>query len=578
MNESLAITDLSCIATILSICFEPAAQGESETVFGIADFLATVAIFVAAYSFADARYKFRTAASWIPFRKILFFATTLGGSCMILTSVWFEYRLPIPRAVNSPTIIQLLIATILITILSFWMFFSFVRPVKFSKKNAVPFVREVYRSITDGSEQQLDAAALEIGRSAKEIISEASKWEHRRNFAKGGFDRVRPFSGRVALDLLSLIGDRRFCKCVAQKHPWVAEELFRFASDGEFPVNAMAQFSRNVSTEFFLDETTAIHHEDDGYWSGLIGTIKPVSSVMFGCSDLVNRLASSGGSPLELMWMQSDKWTARSWSTYNRAIILYLDDYLATGHRNGLTTAIRQIFSGYEYACTDLYKLNDATDDDLYYKRIEYVKFSGAAALIKDVISLLNKYKVRANRIPRDGRSWNFGDQILDELAEMALKLIAEAGSINTPDWRGWNIQHNTLWTAVMSDYNDTPAHRLLNARLQRLIWKKFVEMEKMPNYVSARVILVCLNVMGFRLDHSVHKPRATRALKRAIVRWTQRNFLSLYSQYPDVAEACIGGTITFDKDDRRLVKTYRGSLGREPAREFLVLEPARLK
>ncbi len=97
--------------------------------------------------------------------------------------------------------------------------------------------------------------------------------------------------------------------------------------------------------------------------------------------------------------------------------------------------------------------------------------------------------------------------------------------------------------------------------------------METMPNYVGARVLAVCLNTMGFRLDHKVHKPAATRALKRLVLIWVRKNFLALHRDYPDVARACLGGTISFDQENSRLIKTYRGSLGNEPIREFLELE-----
>jgi hypothetical protein len=43
-----------------------------------------------------------------------------------------------------------------------------------------------------------------------------------------------------------------------------------------------------------------------------------------------------------------------------------------------------------------------------------------------------------------------------------------------------------------------------------------------------------------------------------------------------DVAEAAISGSITFDKDNSRLVKTYIKGLSREAPKEYLELDPPR--
>ena len=87
-----------------------------------------------------------------------------------------------------------------------------------------------------------------------------------------------------------------------------------------------------------------------------------------------------------------------------------------------------------------------------------------------------------------------------------------------------------------------------------------------------------CLNVMGlipgtgkgaFQREH--------RALHRALLVWTQRNYLRMHRESPKVAEACLIGSISFDANRNILVKTYAQGLSREPAREYLSLvEPPR--
>lgn len=98
-----------------------------------------------------------------------------------------------------------------------------------------------------------------------------------------------------------------------------------------------------------------------------------------------------------------------------------------------------------------------------------------------------------------------------------------------------------------MRDYSDSEARAIFRSRLQRLIWKEIRDMEHAPNYKGARVILVCLNVMGFKMDHAVHKPKEIRVLKRALLRWIRQNYMKLLKEYPDVARACMGASISFD-------------------------------
>lgn len=556
----------------LGICFEPAASGASDPIFGIADFLATVAIFVVAYGLSEPRYKFRAAASTLADTHLLFGATLVSGVILLVSSVWFSLELPIPVKLNNPLIFQATIAGLLIAVLAFWMFRTFVKPPRFSRRNAIPFSRQVYFSITDGDEAKLLAAAHEIGRSAEILVREASRLDVRRNLIKGGFEDYRPETSQIAYDILGLLGDRRFCRIVAQKSPWVAAEIFRTAAEDGIDVRPLVPFARNVSDEFFLDENSAIHHEGDGYYSGLIGHLKPITTAFFGNSDLIERLARHNGSPLELMWLSHGLWKIASWETYSRVALLYLRDSLKKGQGAYVNFGLSQIFSGYEHICNDIHRVDEMTDRD-YYQSLEFQKFQNAIDFIRDIIALLDKNKVFGARQPEMRHDRPDMDNIYNQLAKLALELMGGAGSVLTSDFRGWTVQHNTLWVNLMREYEESPARAVFRARLQRLIWTEISQMERMPNYGGARILAVCLNTMGFRLDIKVHKPVATRALKRMVLTWVRTNFLTLHREYPDVARACIGGTITFDQENGRLVKTYRGSLGKEPAREFLELE-----
>lgn len=565
--------EAECLSEILGICFETASKSGAEQVFGIADFLATVAIFVVAYSLSDAKYRFRSAATSFSYRRVLFVATLAGGVGLLISNVVFALALPVPRAINNPFYFQIAIAAIFIGVISYWMFRAFVRPPIFTRSNAIPFAQEVFRGIADGDEAQLAACVHEVGRSAGALIKESSRTEIRRAFYAGGLEKYSPTSAQVASDILLLIGDRRFCRMVAKRMPWVAAEIFRAAAEFDADVRRLAQFARNVSDEFFADTESAIHHEDDGYYSGLIGYLKPISSVMFGNSKLIERLSNAAGSPLHLLWLNHSEWTSRSWKTYNKSVLLYLDDKLNRNKSTYVTTDLYQVFSGFRHVCIDLHLVNEI-DEGTYFGSLPYQKFHEVVDFLTETVALLDQHQVLASRLPsiRDGRF--YANDIYDHVVEIAVELFSSAGSVDTSDFRNWTIQHNTLWSQLMVESDENKAQDVFRKRLQRVILLQVSDMSRLPNFVSARLLSVCLNVLGFRVDNEAYKTRATRAFKRLIIEWTKRNFLTLYAKYPPVAEACIGGTITFDKERGRLVKTYSAYFGKEPVREYLELDP----
>lgn len=58
-----------------------------------------------------------------------------------------------------------------------------------------------------------------------------------------------------------------------------------------------------------------------------------------------------------------------------------------------------------------------------------------------------------------------------------------------------------------------------------------------------------------------------------------QKNYMHLRQVNAEIADACLIGSITFDAEQSRLIKTYAKGLRPEPDREYLLLQqPADLK
>ena len=77
--------------------------------------------------------------------------------------------------------------------------------------------------------------------------------------------------------------------------------------------------------------------------------------------------------------------------------------------------------------------------------------------------------------------------------------------------------------------------------KLRRLLYDEVLQMDKLvPNFKGARILGVCLNVMGLEIGKGSFA-REHRALHRVILAWTQRNYLRVRRDFPKVAKACLG-------------------------------------
>ena len=68
---------------------------------------------------------------------------------------------------------------------------------------------------------------------------------------------------------------------------------------------------------------------------------------------------------------------------------------------------------------------------------------------------------------------------------------------------------------------------------------------------------------------------RDSRALQKAILSWTKKNYAWLHAYNPSVAEACLVDGMSYDAEQLRLVRTYpAGGLSREPRYDYFKVDP----
>ena len=82
------------------------------------------------------------------------------------------------------------------------------------------------------------------------------------------------------------------------------------------------------------------------------------------------------------------------------------------------------------------------------------------------------------------------------------------------------------------------------------------------------------VNVMGLERTHE-DCFKDSRALHKAILIWTRKNYAWLYNYNPHVAEACLVDGITHDTANHRIVRTYTADAwNREAQYVYLDVDP----
>jgi hypothetical protein len=166
---------------------------------------------------------------------------------------------------------------------------------------------------------------------------------------------------------------------------------------------------------------------------------------------------------------------------------------------------------------------------------------------------------------------------LFEWIVDLMRDFIYQAGAVKGSPDKCWAIQYNTVWWNLFGLATEGESWKIVHFKLRRVLYDEIRRFDEYPNYVSAHILSVCLNVLGFRSRNKNGSDRKDYALQKVVLSWTQKNFLGLYVAYPDVANACLTGGISFDETNKRLVKTYASILGKEGQKDYLSLqEPLR--
>ncbi len=372
-----------------------------------------------------------------------------------------------------------------------------------------------------------------------------------------------------ANDILSLIADRRFCRAIVESSPSTAWAFFgEIGEQKKFGIQIQT-FANNIVSEALENRSSFLYHETAGYEAGLIGNYKPICQAIFSNYKIVETI----GTILDTNFTSRSKWDSDQWEAYCRVVLMTLRGYIETasgGHSYVLNRALNAI----GHSLIGLYKLNGVEtsnwNDDLLARLRVVVNF------IKEVVENLEKKGIPADAGRRKkSKDLYHPKSIYDEIANLTFEVIFAASAVTSPRDQCWWIQHNALWGELFNFGNlNGRAGTVVKFKVCRLLYEDVLKMNRFPNFKGARILGFCLNVLGLeRMKEDYFKD--SRALHKAILTWTRKNFTRLHSYDPRIAEACLVDGMTYDAPNHRIVRTYPLGLGQSVAQcVYLNIDP----
>lgn len=555
----------------LGICFAPL-DGNGQKVFGFAEFLAALALMVLAWTIADVRYRFRVQIAPIPLMTLTYWVVASIGLLTLLTDLWRAERWPVPIGnLLTPALWQAILGgSFLVTFLT-WTWFAFIGPPAYGRFNSRRFAKTLFKYILKGSPTELAIIADELAHSARALVNHASNSDRHTSLSRSQPEEaMRNLPRKVesyADDILLLIADKKLCREIVASSPGTALAFFQAINSTKKYDIGIATFGQNIVNEALRNKDSFLYHETEGYESGLIGYLKPLSQAIFSPHEMVETI----GTLLDPDIYGREDWDSTQWKAYCGAVLITFQDYVANGQKQHSFVLYRAL-SHIKFATSSLYKLNESInifESDLYQRPQVVANF------LKDAVKILDKKAISGEFLPRKrDKHGRKNGSILDRLAASVVELILDASGVKSPRWECWTVQHNLVWSQIFNAHElNGPASEALKFKVRRLLYDEIVEMKRFPNFKGAKLLRVCLNVMGLkaagrRLDKGSHP------LHVAILAWTKQNFVWLYEYNSSVGEDCLAEGFTFDRKRRRLVRTLAAEgLRREASQIYLELD-----
>jgi hypothetical protein len=557
----------------MGVCFIPL-DGNGQKFFGFSEFLAGLALIVLAWTIADIRYRFRIRTAPMPLLGITFSVVTAVGMLTLLTDLWRAEQWLVPKGnLLTPASWQAILGGLFLLTFLTWAWFAFIRPPTYGRHNAERFAQTLYQFILKGSPAELAVIADELAYSARALVYHATDRGRLKNYQLEREDEKKKAPPKVeeyANDLLLLIADKRLCRAIVESSPGTILAVFQAMADAKKHGIQVETFAKNIVNEALANKESFLYHEVEGYQSGLIGYHKPLSQAMFSNYEMAETI----GSLLDPDIYGEREWDAAQWEAYCRIVLITFRSFVEEGYGSHSFVLYRAM-GNIEHAVSDLYKLNgvanSAWDNDVQARLRVIVVF------IKDAVEILEKKGV-PDYLQLRIRNENSPalETFYDHIANLIFEVVFAVSAVTSPNNLCWWIQHNSVWSKLFNfDRLKGKAGAVIKFKVRRLLYSEITDMKRFPNFKGAKILGFCLNVMGLTIGAGDYG-KDSRALQKAVLAWTKKNYVWLHRYNPRVAEACLVDGITYDAESRRLVRTYPAEgLQREPRYVHLELDLA---
>lgn len=566
---------MKCEKEVLEICL--VTPSNSPSIFGFSDFITALALLLVVYTITDVRFRFRIGIAQHSLHNLTFYLIAILGFAVLATDVWVSQQWFVPSAMQmfmSQTVWRAFLGASFLLLPMAWLYYGYIRPPVFGKNNYEKFSQVLYGIILRGSDSELAVIANELARSAPALVNLCRPIQRKRRYENeaNANTRHKPDVSDYAHDLLLLLANRKLCRHILASSPITAMAIFEEMTAREKYAIPVGAFASNVSSEAILNKDSVLYHEGDGYVSGLMGYRKDFSQAVYGNYSLVEALAIDGRSQLDIPYEMVRSWDAKQWAIYGKAVLITLRDYLAKGSWGQHSYALYRSLEQMKHSCIAVYKLRDMDD---YYSSDIFRRLEAVVRFIKEAVDLIGEMVPLPPTLLRVRRSHHpMEHDIYDHIASAMFEIILSAASVTTPPDKCWSVHYGAVWGEFFGLTGGAKAWGIVHRKLRRLLFDEIVQLDNFPNYKSSRILGFCLNVLGPVCRRKDNLSREQYALHKAVLAWTKKNYLKLNEVQPEVAEACLIGSITFDNEGRRIVKTYQKGLEKEPPKEYLELAP----
>jgi hypothetical protein len=546
----------------MNICIELAPiDASAPKFFGFSEFLTSLALMVLAWTTSDVRYRFRIDCAPIPLKGITFWVVVIFGTLTLLTDLWRAEQwfvlTSIPLTIGSW---QALMGGALLLTYFLWVWFSFLAPATYGKKNPDKFYQNLYVRVINGSQNELTTMAQEITYSIESIIRYAKNAPNEENKKEY---KVAVFANRILL----LIAEKKFCQAIingSNTTALVIVEEIRRTKKYDIPISL---FINNFVCESIENKNSFLYKETNMIDSGIIGYDKPLSQALFSNYEMAKEIETT----LTLRPLENHKWDNDQWKAYLRIVSITLEGFKPEIHGSSSKVISRALWR-ITRSTNNIHTLNSEqtySDENEQFERVKLV-----TKFIKDCINDLSKKNTPANTSPHiDTEDGTRNTDIYEQISRLMLGLILDVSRITNPKWieklEGEIISQKIFFYAP----NRNKVEKIIHGKFIRLFYIN-VEASKSTSLnqpvMMTRFLLDLTALIELARDEDMMKSNS----HRLAVRWIKNNYSLIHKNNREIAELCLGENMIYDKENCRIVKTYYHPLTARQQKVFLKVNP----